>query len=305
MKEKITFFVTSNSTGPVKKVTLSKKFLKFLLGCIIVLITGWMFLMMDYFSLRQRHMELASDGNSTSRQRNSAEYLWDQIKKLDYDINWLKSKLARMYVLEEKLRLIAKEDFGATAKLDGVGGPLPEDVDPKSEIKNMPGEFLSEMRQEMEQLQQTSIDQEKKFEKLLDLLGRKREIFSCTPTGRPVPGHISSGYGWRQSPFNDRREFHSGVDISAHYGAPIKSPADGIVINVERKGGLGKVLVIDHGNGVITRYGHLSIADKKPGDRVKRGEVIARVGDTGRTTGPHLHYEIIVSGTPVDPKKFM
>jgi len=250
-------------------------------------------------------VDLASDGNSASRQGKSAEHLWDQIKKLDYDINWLKSKLARMYVLEEKLRLLAKEDFGAAANLNGVGGPLPEDVDPKSEIKNMPGEFLSEMRQEMGQLQQTSIDQEKKFENLLDLLGRQREIFSYTPTGRPVPGHISSGYGWRQSPFNDRREFHSGMDIASYYGSPIKSPADGIVIDVERKGGLGTVLVIDHGNGVITRYGHLSMAEKKPGDRVKRGEVIARVGTTGRTTGPHLHYEIIVGGTPVDPKKFM
>jgi len=305
MKEKITFFITSNSTGRMKKVTISKNLFKSLVCCIIVVIAAWAFLMMDYFSLRQRHVDLASDGNSASRQGKSAEHLWDQIKKLDYDINWLKSKLARMYVLEEKLRLLAKEDFGAAANLNGVGGPLPEDVDPKSEIKNMPGEFLSEMRQEMGQLQQTSIDQEKKFENLLDLLGRQREIFSYTPTGRPVPGHISSGYGWRQSPFNDRREFHSGIDIASYYGSPIKSPADGIVIDVERKGGLGKVLVIDHGNGVITRYGHLSMAEKKPGDRVKRGEVIARVGTTGRTTGPHLHYEIIVGGTPVDPKKFM
>ena len=305
MKEKITFFITSNSTGRMKKVTISKNLFKSLVCCIIIVIAAWAFLMMDYFSLRQRHVDLASDGNSASRQGKSAEHLWDQIKKLDYDINWLKSKLARMYVLEEKLRLLAKEDFGAAANLNGIGGPLPEDVDPKSEIKNMPGEFLSEMRQEMGQLQQTSIDQEKKFENLLDLLGRQREIFSYTPTGRPVPGHISSGYGWRQSPFNDRREFHSGMDIASYYGSPIKSPADGIVIDVERKGGLGKVLVIDHGNGVITRYGHLSMAEKKPGDRVKRGEVIARVGTTGRTTGPHLHYEIIVGGTPVDPKKFM
>ena len=305
MKEKITFFITSNSTGRMKKVTISKNLFKSLVCCIIVVIAAWAFLMMDYFSLRQRHVDLASDGNSASRQGKSAEHLWDQIKKLDYDINWLKSKLARMYVLEEKLRLLAKEDFGATANLNGIGGPLPEDVDPKSEIKKMPGEFLSEMRQEMGQLQQTSIDQEKKFENLLDLLGRQREIFSYTPTGRPVSGHISSGYGWRQSPFNDRREFHSGMDIASYYGSPIKSPADGIVIDVERKGGLGTVLVIDHGNGVITRYGHLSMAEKKPGDRVKRGEVIARVGTTGRTTGPHLHYEIIVGGTPVDPKKFM
>jgi len=305
MKEKITFFITSNSTGRMKKLTISKNLFKSLVCCIIIVIAAWAFLMMDYFSLRQRHVDLASDGNSASRQGKSAEHLWDQIKKLDYDINWLKSKLARMYVLEEKLRLLAKEDFGAAANLNGIGGPLPEDVDPKSEIKKMPGEFLSEMRQEMGQLQQTSIDQEKKFENLLDLLGRQREIFSYTPTGRPVPGHISSGYGWRQSPFNDRREFHSGMDIASYYGSPIKSPADGIVIDVERKGGLGKVLVIDHGNGVITRYGHLSMAEKKPGDRVKRGEVIARVGTTGRTTGPHLHYEIIVGGTPVDPKKFM
>ena len=305
MKEKITFFITSNSTGRMKKVTISKNLFKSLVCCIIIVIAAWAFLMMDYFSLRQRHVDLASDGNSASRQGKSAEHLWDQIKKLDYDINWLKSKLARMYVLEEKLRLLAKEDFGAAANLNGVGGPLPEDVDPKSEIKNMPGEFLSEMRQEMGQLQQTSIDQEKEFENLLDLLGRQREIFSYTPTGRPVSGHIYSGYGWRQSPFNDRREFHSGMDIASYYGSPIKSPADGIVIDVERKGGLGTVLVIDHGNGVITRYGHLSMAEKKPGDRVKRGEVIARVGTTGRTTGPHLHYEIIVGGTPVDPKKFM
>jgi murein DD-endopeptidase MepM/ murein hydrolase activator NlpD len=297
MKEKITFFVTSNSTGPIRKVTLSKRVLKFIALLISIGMAVGTGFTVDYFSLRQRHKVGSTDGFAALHPNN--------IQKLTYDINSIRSKLAEMSVLEEKLRLLAKVDFDAKKNLNGMGGPLPEDIDPKSEIRNRPGELLLEMRNQLVQLEQASIDREQNLETLLEILRRKQEIFERTPRGRPTPGRISSGYGWRQSPFTGKREFHRGIDIAIYKGAPVKAPANGVVTSVGNQGGLGKMIVIDHGNGVVTRYGHLNKILKKPGDRIQRGEVIARVGNTGRSSGPHLHYEMQVGGFPVNPKKFM
>lgn len=305
MKEKFTFFVTSNCTGPVKEITVSRGVLRgaaFFVSVLFAVASLWV---VDSFSLRHRFGNLASKGRAGALEEVSLARLWDHIKKLDYDINRFKSKMARMSALEEKLRLMAKVDLGLGEDPHGVGGPLPEDMDPRTAFKATPGKLLVKMRKEMLKLQQAAIDREQNLETLLDLLERQWEIFSRTPTGRPAPGRISSGYGWRRSPFTGRREFHRGMDIATYRGAPVTAPADGVVKFSGRRGGLGKVLVIDHGHGIVTRYGHLSKIYKKPGDRVKRGDLVARVGNTGRSTGPHLHYEIRVGGKAVNPRKFM
>ncbi len=305
MKEKITFFVTSNSTGPIKKVTLSKRLLKsfaFLLSVFIAVGTA---LTMDYFSLRHRHRGLSLEGPAGLQAGFPEGHLWPQVQKLTHEINQIKTKLARISALEEKLRRIARTDLDSEKNRVGMGGPFPEDLDPKVEIHQKPGELLLEMRRQMEDLHQMSVQREENLERLLKTLERRQELFSRTPTGRPTPGRISSGFGWRRSPFTGQREFHSGMDIATYRGAPVTAPADGVVTAVGRNGGLGKVLVLDHGYGVVTRYGHLSKTLKKPGDRVKRGDVIARVGNTGRSTGPHLHYEILAGKAPVNPKKFV
>jgi len=117
----------------------------------------------------------------------------------------------------------------------------------------------------------------------------------------PVPGAISSGYGWRIHPIFHTREFHTGIDIAAPYGTLIKAAQDGIVIYNGWMRGYGMLVILDHGRGLSTTYSHLSASLVSMGDRVQRGAVIARIGSTGWSTGPHLFFEVREDGQPVDP----
>ena len=128
---------------------------------------------------------------------------------------------------------------------------------------------------------------------------------NAAPNLWPVEGPITGSFGERIDPFNGEGAFHSGVDIGSSYGTKIIAPADGVVIATEVMGGYGKAIMIDHGNGISTRYGHLSGYAVTTGQRVSRGDVIGYVGESGRSTGPHLHYEVRINGTPVNPYKYL
>jgi murein DD-endopeptidase MepM/ murein hydrolase activator NlpD len=118
---------------------------------------------------------------------------------------------------------------------------------------------------------------------------------------QPVPEHTTSGYGWRDDPINHHSRFHGGADIHADRGTPVHAAGDGTVIFASRQGGYGNVIYVDHGHGLITRYGHLSKILVKKGEVVAAASEIGRVGATGRATGPHLHFEVRIDGNPVDP----
>jgi murein DD-endopeptidase MepM/ murein hydrolase activator NlpD len=132
-----------------------------------------------------------------------------------------------------------------------------------------------------------------------------RSILVSSPTLRPVNGYITSGFGYRFHPLTGKKEFHKGLDVRASRDSPIISPANGIVLSTRRNAGYGRMVVVDHGYGIVTRYGHVSKVFVKPGQRVKRGEKLAAVGSTGRTTGPHLHYEVIRNGIAVNPIRYL
>ncbi len=121
----------------------------------------------------------------------------------------------------------------------------------------------------------------------------------------PVDGRLMSSYGIREDPFSGEGAYHTGVDIVAPTGTPVKSAADGVVIRAEWFSGYGKLVVISHGNGMQTWYGHLSKFDVMAGQEIRQGEILGRVGSTGRVTAPHLHYEIRVGGAPVNPYRYL
>ncbi|MBI4125303.1 MAG: M23 family metallopeptidase, partial [Deltaproteobacteria bacterium] len=135
--------------------------------------------------------------------------------------------------------------------------------------------------------------------------GEAEYFWSSLPTVVPVRGWVTSDFGLRRSPLTGRRQLHEGMDVASPYGAPVVATGDGVVTFSGRGGGLGQKIVIDHGYGLATVYGHNSGLMVKEGDRVRRGQIIASVGSSGRSTGPHLHYEVLVGGVPVDPKRFM
>ncbi|MFB3853655.1 MAG: M23 family metallopeptidase [Vicinamibacterales bacterium] len=130
---------------------------------------------------------------------------------------------------------------------------------------------------------------------------RRTELAAVTPTLWPAHGWLSGTFGRRSDPFTGEQDFHTGLDISADKGSPVYATADGTVASAEWHPGYGNLLTIDHTLGLQTRYGHLLDIAVEPGQKVSRGQVVARVGSTGRSTAPHLHYEILVNGQAINP----
>lgn len=125
------------------------------------------------------------------------------------------------------------------------------------------------------------------------------------PSLWPVVGPITSSFGEREDPFNGEGAFHAGIDISSTFGQPVRAAADGVVITAGLASGYGREILLDHGNGIQTLYGHLSGFAITPGEQVKEGQIIGYVGTSGRSTGPHLHYEVRIRNTPVNPHKYL
>jgi murein DD-endopeptidase MepM/ murein hydrolase activator NlpD len=136
-------------------------------------------------------------------------------------------------------------------------------------------------------------------------LEQRMRWISSTPAITPVRGILTSGFGYRADPMTHGRGNHQGIDIAASYGQPVHASGDGLVLQAGDQGGYGKAVFLAHGYGLTSRYGHMSAITVRPGQRVKRGDVIGRVGSTGRSTGPHLHYEVRVDGEPLNPVGYM
>lgn len=147
--------------------------------------------------------------------------------------------------------------------------------------------------------------QQAQLKALEDLLLDRKVASSLRPTGMPVRGYISSYYGYRTDPINGSREFHSGLDIATPIGTPVHAVAEGIVTYAGVRSGYGNVVEIDHGNGYMTRFAHNSKFLVHVGQRVRVGQVISLSGDTGRSTGPHLHFEVWYKGRTINPLAFV
>jgi murein DD-endopeptidase MepM/ murein hydrolase activator NlpD len=143
------------------------------------------------------------------------------------------------------------------------------------------------------------------LEQLDEAFQERLRFLSSTPSIMPVQGWFSTGFGWRKDPITGKRQFHRGIDIVADSGTPIRAPADGVITRTARVSDYGKMVDMSHGFGYSTRYGHMSEILVRNGQRVRRGDVIGRVGSTGRSTGPHVHYEVFRDGRRVNPWKYL
>jgi murein DD-endopeptidase MepM/ murein hydrolase activator NlpD len=158
---------------------------------------------------------------------------------------------------------------------------------------------------ELELLSAVVREQGRSLQALRHFMARAGRLLAALPSRWPLVGPISSDFGARSSPWDGGREFHSGLDIRAEHGTPVHATAPGTVIFAGYRGEYGLTVVLDHGQGLRSLYGHLQRALTRPGDRVERGQIVGLAGSTGRTTGPHLHYEILVAGRPVNPRPFL
>ncbi|MFP4348682.1 MAG: M23 family metallopeptidase [Thermodesulfobacteriota bacterium] len=306
MSHKITFFMLSTNGSPVRQFTISKFFIAFMVLVIggVCGVVGYGF--QEYRVLKQKNLVNIDLRRTIDSQNETVEVQRRQIQKFAEDINSLKSKLTALNGFEKQIRIIANLDhLDIQEGLFGIGGSMPEDIDPKLELTEKHNSLMREMHGQIDQINEAAVIQEDGFQALIDELENKKNLLASTPAIRPSKGLYTSIFGRRKSPFTGLNEFHKGLDIASAEGTPVLATADGTVTYADVKGNYGNMLVIDHGHGMVTRYAHLKEFLKAPGEKVKRGEKIALMGNTGRSTGPHVHYEVRFNGVPVDPQKYI
>jgi len=165
--------------------------------------------------------------------------------------------------------------------------------------------MIAGIGRQVEGLMDDALARERSFADLLAYLKEKKSLLASTPSIWPVAGWVTSEFGQRTSPFGGDREFHKAIDIATRIGKPIQAPADGIVAEVAFQNDVGQMIRIDHGHGISTFYGHLSTAAVRAGATVHKGDRIGYVGNTGRSTGSHLHYAVMLNGVSVNPRKYL
>ncbi len=306
MPKKVSFFIFNYSGSPVKQITASKPFLWFL--CLLaisgVALTGYV--LSDYYDAKTELIKIQVLEKRIADQFEEIKFQRKQVRKFAGEINILKSKLVDLNSFEKKIRVIAGIGKRADQKgLFGIGGSIPEDLSAHVDLTKKDSGLIREMNSQVDQLNQASANQKTDFETVLKLLENQVNLLAHTPSIRPTSGYTTSRFGWRNSPFTGLREFHKGLDIATRFKTPIVATAAGKISFVGRKGSLGKVIIIDHGYGMMTRYGHIYKALKKRGERVKRGDVIALIGRTGRVTGSHVHYEVLLNGIQINPARYI
>lgn len=235
--------------------------------------------------------------------RDENTQLRTQLQMVQEKISHIDETLDRVERFDQKLRAItALNDSerglpmgpldgpeGAPAEMTGIGG-----IDPDDDLPDR-----------LEALVEEASRNERSLAQLHRYFEDQQSLLASTPSIWPARGWVTSDFGVRLDPYTAKRVVHKGMDIANRPGTPVVAPADGVVVFAGSEGGYGKVLVVDHGYGVKTRYAHLSEIRVKPGEKIKRGQGIAAVGNTGRSTGPHLHYEVRVNGIPENPRKFI
>jgi murein DD-endopeptidase MepM/ murein hydrolase activator NlpD len=207
------------------------------------------------------------------------------VRTQDYNVNLgrFEGRLSLLQRTVAKLGVISGVEQ-ADGVIGGFGGVTGVEAAPPSSDPDVVADSLS----------RSLSDLAARSSRLKSFYADQQELLAHTPSVWPVRGYLSSGYGRRNDPFTGRRILHPGIDVSAPRGTEVTAPADGRVVAVGRRGAYGKAIIIDHGHDVVTRYGHLQDYNVRAGQQVRRGDVIGFVGSTGRSNGPHLHYEVWV-----------
>jgi murein DD-endopeptidase MepM/ murein hydrolase activator NlpD len=310
MRKKISFVVLSNSGAPAKQMCASKASIRLVSVFIIACLISVGYVVYDYFQLKQTMVHLQTRAVHLTNELGEIQSQRQQIQEFAGEINSLKGHLLTLNNFEKKIRIIANiEKTDDSNNIFGVGGSIPEDLDARLPLMEKHNSLMRVMHEQIDELNRASIHQKGEFESLLKSLEDQQNLLASTPAIRPISrgekSWVTSSFGFRRSPFTGQREFHQGFDISTRKGTPVLATAEGVVTFAGKKGLLGNTVIVDHGHGMVTRYGHCSKFLKKRGEKVKRWEPIALVGNTGRSTGPHVHYEVRLNGIPVNPYKYI
>jgi murein DD-endopeptidase MepM/ murein hydrolase activator NlpD len=313
--------VVSDETSPVRRFEVRKDLLKrsaIAAGLAVVLLLA---LFADYVRMRIDNAELEGLRAETIERRAQVAAFQEQLQNVD-------GKLSRLQEFERKVRIIANlpgsagtggDDVGEAPAEDAHGGEGGLEVSVEGELPAEPGppripqpqesdpiqEKVSLLHQSAVYLSVVAEGQEVTLAQLVDSLEGKQHFLESSPSVWPTKGWLTSRYGYRTSPFTNKRQFHAGIDIAGAPGTAVLAPARGKVVFSGKRGPLGNAVIIDHGYGIRTQYGHNDEVFVKTGEEIERGRKIATLGNSGRSTGPHLHYVVEVRGKTRDPLDYI
>lgn len=287
--KRFTILVIPEGSHQVRRFALRTKFIKGLLAAAVVLALTLVGLLADYVMINL-------DRNELQRLRVENLTQREELHRLVVKLEDLRQEMVVLAQNDAKVRVMAKLSAPKGDSLVGIGGPAKQD--------DVSREF-GEIQQRIDEVRRQIDLRRESQEEIQGILNDQRSLLAAKPVGWPVKGWLTSSFGMRRDPFNGRRKMHEGLDIASRTGTPVIATADGIVSSVKTEPGYGKVVTIDHGYGYRTIYGHNSKIFAKVGQRVRRGDRIAAVGNTGRSTGSHVHYEVRLNGVPVNPHKYL
>jgi murein DD-endopeptidase MepM/ murein hydrolase activator NlpD len=315
-----TVMIFRDHSSPVRRYRLARRLLQRGLVTAVVVTLVVVAVVVDWVRVRGDVGELEALRSETAEQREQIAMFSEKVQELD-------ARFVRLSEFERKVRVIANlpkavADNGSDA-LDGVGGgeedeggavvrdelprhkPLEGAAPGFEQMAPQASAWFVELDASATRLLSAAAVQERSLEDLVSQLRGKSDRLASTPSVWPAKGWMTSGFGRRVSPFTGKPQMHAGLDIAAERGTAIVAPARGRVSFTGRKGPLGNTLEIDHGFGMKTLYGHCDAIHVKKGQTVERGQWIAEIGSSGRSTGPHLHYAVLRQGRPVDPKQYI
>lgn len=299
-KEYYTFMFVPGPNARVRTLSVSKSVIKNTFFSFLGVLVLSLYLVYEYNDVKDKVWEL-----QTARE----ELMQQKAQVQNFALNLLDYKRQMFLLRDVDAKLRRAVSLGPRDKAQqalGIGGPDELGLHNLTSLgEKKQAEVLKEMHEELTQLRGAASKQEASLQMLIEYFEDKRSLLASTPAIWPVRGWVTSHFGSRTSPFSGILKFHEGMDIAAQTGTPIAAAADGVVIKSGFGTGYGNMVEISHGYGYKTLYAHNSRLNVKAGQRVRRGEVIAYVGDTGSSTGPHLHYEVRLNGLPVNPTRYL
>ena len=236
------------------------------------------------------------NSNEFERLREETQLHQQEMGQLAAKLEAMRKELVVMAQNDAKVRVMNNLTKPKADLFGGVGGPA---------MDAEPADSLASLQREVEGLRREIELRRVSQEELQGFLNDQRSLLGARPSGWPVKGWVTSDFGVRRDPFDGQRRMHEGLDIATRTGMPVRATAAGIVREVGVEPGYGMLVVIDHGYGISTAFGHNSRILVKVGQRVRRGDLIANAGNTGRSSGPHVHYEVRLNGVPVNPNKYL
>jgi len=305
-----TLMVVPERSSQVRRFRFTKRMLWVAFSSIFVAVIafGWMVWMAgsvprlseESTRLKGENLELKQRLQRVAHQLAYISDTLDRVERFD-------AKLRAITQLNDPDRHVAMGPLSRREMAAVSGGaegdlPLPDEALELGPAEGISPELLD---LKIENLCDEARRRERSLRELQEVLADQRSLLRSLPSIWPVRGWVTSGFGPRVSPWNGDRAMHNGIDIATSQGAEILAPADGVVVFQGTRGGYGKMLIVDHGYGVETRFGHNQENFVTVGQKVVRGQKMASVGNTGRSTGPHLHYEVRLNGIPENPRRYI